>query len=327
MNLPPQIAALTRLLRRDLAAIRERLDGIERVFNDHTEFIERERSRDEQRRHEPVQVVAIVKQPEAVEREQSTRQKRAQTTQEIIAAAGWCAFVAALAYAFLVNSQLVEMRMQTAQLYRQAEVENAGASHRAAETYRQLGIAQEQADAARIQATAANSIAQAAQRQADIAVRNLESQERPWVGYDHINMHAKVTVGSTASNSLSYKNWGKGPAIHVLFQYRMKPFCSSFPAHPPYEVREGTPIALMPGQQAETADIFFSKALTDEMFAQLKGAECELYIYARITYRDAAGHQHWRHICAIWDKTTDSSFQSCMVYNDGDEDYEDGREP
>ena len=84
------------------------------------------------------------------------------------------------------------------------------------------------------QAKASNQVAQQAKRQAGIAANTLESEERPWMGFEHVNMPTKIAVGSTVSNSLVYKNWGKGPAIHLLVQYQMGQFCGPFPIHPPY---------------------------------------------------------------------------------------------
>ncbi len=63
------------------------------------------------------------------------------------------------------KQQLGEMKTQTDQLIQQGEVENAGASHRAAETFRQLNILQEQAKAA------------------ESEVRQLQLGLRPYVGF------------------------------------------------------------------------------------------------------------------------------------------------
>src|ERR1022692_2366174 len=86
------------------------------------------------------------------------------------------------------------------------------------------------------QATATNKLAQQAKRQADIAAKTLEAEERPWVGLDHINIATKVAIDSTVSNSLVYKNWGRGVALHVLPEYQINPLCGPFPIHPPYSI-------------------------------------------------------------------------------------------
>ena len=83
----------------------------------------------------------------------------------------------------------------------------------------------------------------------------------------------------------------------------------------------------MPGQPIETKSVAFEKPLTDEDIAAFKQPSCDLYLYARATYRDKGFHQHWRHFCGEWDKSTESIFLECGAYNDGDEDYPDGKEP
>ena len=37
--------------------------------------------------------------------------------------------------------------------------------------------------------------------------------------------------------------------------------------------------------------------------------------------------EHWRHVCGKWVTRTDNTFETCPSYNDGDEDYPDGKEP
>jgi hypothetical protein len=80
------------------------------------------------------------------------------------------------------------------------------------------------------QAKATNRLAEQAKRQAKIAADALESEERPWIGFDHINIVTKVIVGSALSSSLVFKNWGRGPAIHELHAYIMTSLCGPFPS-------------------------------------------------------------------------------------------------
>jgi hypothetical protein len=178
------------------------------------------------------------------------------------------------------------------------------------------------------QAKATNRLAQQAKRQADIAVNTLEAEERPWLGIDHIVMPTKVVIGSTVSNSLVVKNWGRGIAIHVLPEYQMNPICGPFPLRPIYSITTlPSPTSVMPSQIFETTSTTFNSPLTADVIATFKQPNCGLYTYARITYRDKGGHQHWRHICNRWIPSTDNTFVGCTTYNDGDEDYPDGKEP
>lgn len=178
------------------------------------------------------------------------------------------------------------------------------------------------------QAAATNKLALETRRQADIAAKSFEAGERPWIGLDHINPPAKIAVDSTPSTSLVYKNWGRGVAFHVMGTYQIRALCGEFPARPNYELAVIPSASLqMPGQPIETGKTSFKAPLTAETMAALKQPGCGLYVHAKITYRDRDGHEHWRHICGEWTQSTDNTFESCTFYNDGDEDYPDGKEP
>ncbi|MFZ0868772.1 MAG: hypothetical protein WA424_11820 [Candidatus Sulfotelmatobacter sp.] len=188
--------------------------------------------------------------------------------------------------------------------------------------------AKNQADRTLAQANATNRLAEQAKRQADIAANTFEAEERPWVGMDHINPPVKIAVGTTPSSTLFYRNWGRGVAIHVVSEYRMQFFCTPFPTRPNFDVNTSpTPVLLMPGQAVETGKSVFTNALTPNDMLISAQPNCGLYAFARITYRDRGRREHWRHICGIWDHTTDNTFSICSFYNDGDEDYADGQEP
>lgn len=183
------------------------------------------------------------------------------------------------------------------------------------------------AENALAQARATNNLAREAKRSADIAQGTREAEDRPWLGYDHMNFPSKIHVGSTIKNSLVYRNWGKAPAVHVTHLYEAHIYCNEFPKHPDYNViTSASAITLMPNQPAETGDIFFPKPLGQEEFDIIQSPNCGLYFYARILYRDTAKHQHWLHWCGKWVVGTDA-IQTCTVYNDGDQDYPDGKEP
>lgn len=182
------------------------------------------------------------------------------------------------------------------------------------------------AERALTQVGATNALATQAKRSADISKSALENQERPWIGLDYVDITDKVEVGSRVRNALRYSNWGNGPALRVAHLYQMGKVCGDFPTRPHYESTYTTPIALMPKQPTETGIVKFAP-LTSERLAEFNSEGCGLYVYAKILYQDRGGHQHWRHVCAKWTAGTDNTFESCPVYNDGDEDYKNGKEP
>lgn len=226
------------------------------------ESVEKERYRQNEREHVPTEVRAEVYFPDSVEAKRTADQKSQHTMQKVIAVAAWGAFVAALAYVTVAGMQFREMREQTAQLFRQAEVENAGASHRAVEVDRQLKIAEQQAEAALGQARAAAKNAKAAENNV-VAVRkgieesskrskealeatidNFHQEQRAWVGIIGVN-----TEGGVADNdSFAFKsvqavirNSGKTPALKLSGECCMIDMRKWDDPIPDYdtEVREG----------------------------------------------------------------------------------------
>ena len=248
-----------------------------------------------------------------------------------IAFFGLCSVIVGVLQWRSMNGQLKEMQRggtDTHELAVQAKNQADRTKDVADQMKLQADRTKDMADQAKNQATATNNLARSANRQANIAADTLAAHERPWIGYDHINIPDKIAKGSTASSSLIYKNWGSGPALHVTNEYQISEFCGGFPAHPPYNISESeTPTMLMPGQVTETGKTSFTAPITDEVLAVIKKPNCGLYVYARITFRDKASHLHWRHFCGKWDSRTDTTFTVCNAYNDGDEDYADGKEP
>lgn len=170
---------------------------------------EKERDRGDDSQHIPPEVRAEIHFPDAVETKRTADQERYHTTQKVITVAAWGAFIAALAYAVVAQMQLGKMTEQVEQLYRQAEVENAGASHRAAEVFRQLNIAQAQVKAAQDSLTAIRE--------------QMRLDQRAWIGLVHTE-----TVGGKKSEDgsafsfdyvrLVFRNTGKTPALNVSQQ-------------------------------------------------------------------------------------------------------------
>jgi len=180
------------------------------------------------------------------------------------------------------------------------------------------------------QAQAINRLAGEAKRSADTAKQSLAIQERPWVGYESLRIQPDIQANNFVESSLVVRNWGHGPAIHTEVEYMMRGWCGEdFPKHPPLvAIGPGSYATLMPGQTFSTANIRFPVTVPfDEAGIQaLKGGKCILYAYARIRYSDISGFRHWRHFCSWWQPDA-KTFIGCATYNDGDEDYPDGKEP
>jgi hypothetical protein len=239
MNLAPQIIALTRLLRRELTAIRERLDRTHETLKQHTETVKDAQGRKKQEEFGPdfpQEFRVVVRPDEATVADAKSNDDRQYSTQESIKRATWFASVVILAYAAASIFQVLEMQRQTAQLYRQAEIENAGASHRAVEMDRQLKIARQQAEAAFGQAGAAAENAKAAENNVvavrkgieesskrskealDATIHNFHQEQRAWVGVIGVNTQGGVADNNSfafQSVQVIVRNSGKTPALKI----------------------------------------------------------------------------------------------------------------
>lgn len=198
------------------------------------------------------------------------------------------------------------------------------------------------AEAAKAQATAAiNEVAELkagvvethelgnqARRSADIANKSVEVEERPWVGVTAIDLTDDVAFGKTPASIMTVQNTGRSPAIHVEIEHRMNAYCGQFPAKPVYEpAKPPSRTILLPGFPLKTDETKFTEPISGESMAILKRDDCSFYVFGKITYADTFGKVHWRHVCAYLKKGTARTLIQCNFYNDGDEDYPDGKEP
>ncbi|MGD0921998.1 MAG: hypothetical protein ABSA70_09575 [Terriglobia bacterium] len=145
-------------------------------------------------------------------------------------------------------SQLLEMRTQTALIVQQSQIENAGASHRTAETFRQLNIAQKQA--------------QAAQDSLATIREQMRLDQRAWVGLVHTE-----TMGGKQSEDrstfsydyvrVSFRNSGKTPALNVSVQ----------------RIMTGGKAGIMIGGKPEKIPDFDEEVMATERFHQQMTAE------------------------------------------------------
>ena len=92
-------------------------------------------------------------------------------------------------------------------------------------------------------------------------------------------------------------------------------------------MKEHSVSIIMPKKRQESGESKTQDVLTEDNIKAIKAGGCNLYAIGRITYRDIFGHPHWRHGCGYWRKDTPKTFDVCRSYNDGDEDYPNGKEP
>lgn len=181
------------------------------------------------------------------------------------------------------------------------------------------------------QAKATNRLAAQAKRSADIAQRTLEVSERPWVGVTAITLTDNVEVGKVLAAKFTAQNSGRTPAIHVKTTFRLNVLCEPLPSHPHPDYTVSTPASismLLPNLGVESTEVKSSQPITEELMALLRSnSSCDIYGFALVTYDDTFGRTHWRHACGFWQKGTPKVLLSCQAYNDGDEDYPDGKEP
>jgi len=202
----------------------------------------------------------------------------------------------------------------------------------------------EVADNALSQARATNRLANEAKRTANanqqslaVARQSLDLLQRPWVGIKSISVRSNVEEGTDVPATVSLGNFGKMPARRLNSLVTMQTLCGPFPEHPSYGTQQdigGTSFSvLMPDQVWETAEFKLSRKLQKSDMEALRkitndtSTQCRLYVYGRVSYLDMLSNHRWRHFCGYWHVGTANTFSACLTYNDGDEDYPNGKEP
>lgn len=175
----------------ELAIIGERLSAILEAIEKYIQGDTEERNRKRNRENIPVNVagniVGTIGLPETVEAKRSTDQERYHTTQQIIAVGAWGAFIGTLIYVVVAQMTLNQIKMQTAQIYHQSEVDNADASLKAAQWL----------------------------KQSTLSFQQLELAERPWVEAD-IAINGGLTFdinGARIPLKITLRNTGHSPAL------------------------------------------------------------------------------------------------------------------
>jgi hypothetical protein len=301
-------------------AIAEGFADIKAVLEQLVQSINKSEDRQRQQRNEPVQVNAIVRQPETIEGENAANQHKAQRTQNAIAVAAWAAFVAALAYAVIAQLTLNEIHQQTAEVYTQAEVENANASGQNAQLFRQLNIAQQQAKAAQDSANATS--AQMRQDQRAWVYISLENPrmvaDEPyrvsWVLIDtgktpakHMDGHAMVEIVTIGQSP--HFNYDRYPSAHfdaalMVPNAPLSPFGFQTLRFKP-NTKDTEPINL---------------SATD--IAEINNGQAYIAIHGIVKYRDIFKTAHWIKFCSYQGNLlkVQGYIKACINYNDTDDD-------
>ncbi len=166
----------------------------------------------------------------------------------------------------------------------------------------------------------------------DASINQFRDEQRAWVGFPLGEVTDDIAVGKSPKGLLRLQNNGRTPAIKVASETQAGVICGGFPRRPPYTVPETDSLmTIMPG--APPINGYPVNLVTDSLplkekdllFTKVPG--CELYIYGKVTYSDTFSRLHWQHYCASWKKGTPRDFLGCSFYNDGDQDYKDGKEP
>ena len=109
--LSPEIDAFLKATRRDLAALKQKLEAIEKTLGEFRDVARSTLERQQEISKEEIRV--LVRSPEATERQRATDHRKNLFAQRAIAAGTWAAFLAASVYAGIAAHQLSEMKKST----------------------------------------------------------------------------------------------------------------------------------------------------------------------------------------------------------------------
>jgi hypothetical protein len=234
------------------------------------------------------------------------------------------AFVAALAAAIFVGSQVSMMSYQTQIMASQSEGANAGALMDQMNTRKQLAIAQEQAKAAQDSANALKN-------QVQMTRRNFVIDERPIVIAATIQPY--VGVGMQIMADIYFGNYGKSPALKARGRGRI--FFGKNAMHDAYEWFEGearkpltrsivgTGVIMPPGapsasevenHTAHFSTLFSDTVLTKEEFDFVMANDFSAVVVLREEYYDQWGNRYWTDAC--WSHFANGAIPQCLEHNE-----------
>ena len=150
--------------------------------------------------------------PDSVEAKRTSDQERYHRTQKFIALAAWLAFGTAAIYAALSYSIWKEMVSQT-------DIASIAARQGRQEAARAARDSQDASNRANVQLGIAQKQATSAQNSVDAIKRNIEVQERAWVGLGAPTTVTAIAITDKRLNitfGLTFKNFGKSPALRMM---------------------------------------------------------------------------------------------------------------
>ncbi|MBI3405599.1 MAG: hypothetical protein HY046_09095 [Acidobacteria bacterium] len=210
-------------------------------------------------------------------------------------------FFAVVAYTTIAAYQSWQMRIQTRQIFRQSEVENADASHRALQAYWQL---------------------RTSQRAIEASQHALVIQERAWIapGRPGILPTGPIAPNKSFEITVPISNVGKTPAYILSSVLQIDVISGELPASPVYkDMREqiASRNVLYPGAPGPIMPVSYT--LTQTQFDQIRAGKFFLKIHGRITYLDTIENkQHLTTYCYFYGSTSTNSLGSCREYQHAD---------
>lgn len=305
-------------IKQELAAIGERLLSVQQIFEQYVKAQAEQWSRQKQGEDIPTHVAGTFRLPEAIEAQRTANQNRYHTTQKLIAVAAWAAFVAALLYAVVARLQLNEMRTQTAEIFRQYEVENADASHKAVQWLQQLKIAQQQA--------------QAAQDSVQAIKRQMRQDQRSWIKIE-MKESPKLIVNKNPFATIVVTNIGKTAARNITIEVVVHPWKRDIPPALTFEngvprrratvgvlyPQEPFPIEakVMEAKPSSTSKIEYPVPSLENL-KDWEDGTFYLLVYARTRYFDIFDVYHTTTFCSIFSGNTTEILVptiECAKYN------------
>jgi hypothetical protein len=197
-------------VRDDLTSIVKRLEAIEKIFAEYRDSIRTAQERERQLDSSPRLIRSEISFDDASKAENKTEADRQYRVQNGIRWSAFLAFCAALIYAGIALYQWIEMRNQTQEIFRQAEIENQDAGVKAAQWLAEFRNAQ-------LQAEASQASVNAIQKQTIIARQQLEASTRPWIAVDFAIDGALTfdTSGARVRFAMQIDNLGHSPALNL----------------------------------------------------------------------------------------------------------------
>lgn len=212
--------------------------------------------------------------------------------------------------------------MQTDKIIKATQDQAGAAANMVLAADKQVAYAKSIADQTLAQAEATNKLA----RTSEEALIRTEKSLRPWVNAQRVFSTVKVAEGYVPIQ-VEVDNAGSSSALHAITYQESATICSNgpeherFPSDPPYaDFRSWPSTAMLTPGTGDLTDPYIINITHDRMI-DLNMGRCTLYAYGIITYCDIFGRLHWQNYCGRWIPGTNTRFNTCYNYSDGDQDY------